>query len=513
MIAYAEKRISRNRVMRRNGGTMIKFKKLAAIGLVAAMSVAAFAGCGTSSSSSGSGNSGSGDDKKTEADGNNGGGSSSSKVDYSDVGEGEGKVLNIYVFNEELKSRLESHYPGYEKVDATTGKIGDVTVKFTIVENKDNKYQDSLDNQLDKEEDGGVAADDMIDIFLVESDFALKYVDDECSMNVLDLGITKDDIANQYTYTQDIVTDSNGVLKGLAWQGCPGVFIYNKAIAKDVLGSDDAETVQAAVKDWATFEETAVKMKEKDYFMLAGYDDAYRVFSNNVSTKWVVDGKIVVDDNIMNWVKQTKEFTDKGYNNKAPLWDNAWSASFATGEKVFGYFGPAWFVDFTCAQAVKDDNDNIIDYTNKDTWTICEGPQNYFWGGTWICASSNTDNKTLVKNIMLALTTDKDIMVEIVKKYNDFVNNKPAMDEMAKDSSYVSNFLGINPLPYYTAGVGSIDLKYLSEYDQGCNEAFQENMRNYFNGNATLEEAMEAFKKAVGEKYPVLKDAELVYNN
>ncbi|MBR3347179.1 MAG: hypothetical protein IKG37_08885, partial [Solobacterium sp.] len=28
----------------------------------------------------------------------------------------EGKVLNIYCWNEEFKSRLEDHYPGYEKV-------------------------------------------------------------------------------------------------------------------------------------------------------------------------------------------------------------------------------------------------------------------------------------------------------------------------------------------------------------------------------------------------------------
>ena len=41
----------------------------------------------------------------------------------------EGKVLNIYCWNEEFKSRLTDHYPGYTEVDATTGTIGDVTVK------------------------------------------------------------------------------------------------------------------------------------------------------------------------------------------------------------------------------------------------------------------------------------------------------------------------------------------------------------------------------------------------
>ncbi len=485
---------------------MIKFKKLAAVGLAALMAVAAFAGCGTSSSSS------SGGDKKTEAstDGNNPGGTTGR--DYSDVGEGEGKVLNIYCWNDEFQRRVKAHYPGYEEVDGTTGKIGDVTVKWTIVENKDNKYQDNLDRQLDNEESGSVADDDKIDMFLIEADYALKYVDDPASMNVLDLGITKEDLAEQYTYTQDIVTDSSGVLKGVSWQACPGVLIFNKAIAKDVLGSDDPATVQEAVKDWASFEATAAKMKEKNYYMLAGYDDAYRVFSNNVSTKWVDGEKIVVDDRIMEWVKQTKDFTDKGYNKKAPLWDTAWSENFLTGKDVFCYFGPAWFIDFTLAQKEKDENGNDTGkYLNLDTWSICDGPEQYFWGGTWCCASSGTDNKTLVKNIMLALTADKDIMVNIIKKDNEMVNNKSAVQAMLNDTEYKSTVLGINPLPTYASKVESIELKYLSEYDQGCNEEFQNALRNYFLGQATLEEAMDAFKKAVGEKYPKLADYELQY--
>ena len=42
-------------------------------------------------------------------------------------------------------------------------------------------------------------------------------------MPIKDLGITDDDLSKQYQYTKDIVTDSKGVLKGLSWQGCPGV--------------------------------------------------------------------------------------------------------------------------------------------------------------------------------------------------------------------------------------------------------------------------------------------------
>ena len=66
-----------------------------------------------------------------------------------DLGEDTGKVLNIYVWNEEFKSRVTDHYPNYEEVDATHGKIGDVDVVWQITENAGNAYQDNLDAALE----------------------------------------------------------------------------------------------------------------------------------------------------------------------------------------------------------------------------------------------------------------------------------------------------------------------------------------------------------------------------
>ena len=154
----------------------------------------------------------------------------------------EGKVLNIYCWNEEFKSRITAHYPGYEEVDATHGKIGDVDVVWNITPNDDNAYQNNLDQTLLNQE--SAATDDKIDLFLVEADYALKYVDSDYTMPIKDLGITDDDLSKQYQYTKDIVTDSDGVLKGVSWQGCPGVLFYNRDAAKEVLGTDDPAKVQ-----------------------------------------------------------------------------------------------------------------------------------------------------------------------------------------------------------------------------------------------------------------------------
>ena len=254
----------------------------------------------------------------------------------------EGSVLNIYCWNEEFKSRLTDHYPGYEEVDATTGKIGDVTVKWNITPNDNNAYQNNLDENLLAQD--SKSADDKIDLFLVEADYALKYTGSEFALPVEDLGITEDELADQYQYTKDIVTDGDGVLKGVSWQGCPGVLIYSREAAKEVFGDDDPETVQAKVADWDTFVETAKELKDAGYFIQSSVNDSYRVYSDNVSTPWVVDGKIVIDDNLKKWVDDSMALVEAGETNTYELWSDDWNKGFYPDGKVFAYFGPAWLI-------------------------------------------------------------------------------------------------------------------------------------------------------------------------
>lgn len=463
-------------------------KKIISALLCATMVATMMTGCGSSEpADTGDAN------VSTEADA-----AASDAADKTDAPATEqGKVLNIYCWNEEFKSRITDHYPDYEEVDATHGTIGDVSVVWNITPNDDNAYQNNLDATLLKQADA--AADDKIDIFLVEADYALKYVDTDYTMAVSDLGITDADLANQYQYTKDVVTDSNGNLKGVSWQGCPGALFYSREVAKEVLGTDDPEEVQKAVSDWGTFNETAETMKAAGYNMTSSVNDTYRVYSNNVTSKWVVDGKINIDNNLMNWVEDSKELYDAGETGTHELWSDDWSKGFYPEGKVFCYFGPAWFINFSMAA----DTEGSIGYDGG--WGAVEGPQGFFWGGTWICAAAGTDNTELVKDIMLQMTTNEDLMKEIVVDDDDFVNNKPAMEAMAADSSYSSKILGgQNPLAMYCAGAEKIDLSNQSAYDQGCNEEFQNAMKNYFEGNATLDEALDLFYTAVVEKYPEL---------
>lgn len=420
----------------------------------------------------------------------------------------EGKVLNIEVWNNEFPNRMKDHFPGFEANDPEDstkgGKIGDVTVNFIVTDNKDNAYQTKLDEDLGAQADA--AADDKVDIFLVEADYAKKYVDADVdvAMPLEDLGITADDLSKQFKYTQDVVTDANGKIRGSSWQACSAGLIYNRAIAKEVLGSDDPDEVQKAVADWDTFNATADKLKEAGYKVTATANDTFRVYQNNMSAPWVQDGKVVVDDKIKAWVDASKALIDKEETTSNDLWSDEWNKGFQAPGDVFAYFGPAWLINFSMGNAPSNpDDDGSI--AHQGGWGLTVGPEGFYWGGSWICAAQGTDNPTLVKDIILQMTTNNDVMKGIATADSDCVNNKEVLDELAgSDEGNNAVLGGQNPYKQLAEGAEKIDMSNLTIYDQGCVEEFQKAMKNYFDGNADYDAALEQFYKGVGEKYPEL---------
>ena len=434
-----------------------------------------------------------------------GGGSSDGGEEAAEAG----KVLNIWCWNDEFQSRFNDYYPGVKEVaeDKSTTTLEDGTVvKWTINPNEGSNYQDKLDEALLAQE--SAAADDKIDIFLVEADYALKYVDSDYTMDVKDLGLTDEDMADQYQYTKDIVTDSNGAIKGTTWQATPGLFAYRRSIAKDVLGTDDPDEVQAALSDWDKFNAVAEQAAAKGYKMLSGYDDAYRTFSNNVSAPWVDGTAVNVDANIMKWVDQTKEFTDKGYNNKTSLWAPEWAADQGPEGKVFGFFYSTWGINFTLLGNSLADPDGAQEVGNGifGDYAVCYGPQPYYWGGTWICAATGTDNTELVADVMKQLTCNADIMKQITLDTQDYTNTVTGMTAIAEDPDFGSAFLGgQNHVALFLEAAQKIDMSNISPYDQGCNEGIQGAFKDYFDGSVDMDGAKANFEKTIMEKYPEIK--------
>ena len=425
----------------------------------------------------------------------------------SDAPAAQGKVLNIWCWNDEFQGRFNNYYPEVASIaeDKSTTTLKDGTVvKWTINANENNNYQNKLDEALLNQD--SAADDDKVDIFLIEADYALKYVDSDYALDVkADIGLTDADLAGQYQYTKDIVS-VDGSQRGTTWQATPGLFAYRRSIAKEVLGTDDPTEVQSHLSDWDKFNEVAAQAYAKGYKMLSGFDDAYRTFSNNVDAPWVDGTTVKVDPNIMKWVDQTKEYTDKGYNNKSSLWDSQWAADQGPSGKVFGFFYSTWGINFTLlgnsleTPVAEGGNGIYGDYA------VCEGPQPYYWGGTWICAAAGTDNTDIIRDVMQKLTCDEAIMKQITLDTQDYTNNEKAMEEIA-NSDYASDFLGgQNHIALFAEAAKKIDMSNAGPYDQGLNESLQNAFKDYFTGTVDEDTAKANFETAIKEKYPELTD-------
>ena len=394
----------------------------------------------------------------------------------------EGKVFNIYAWNEEFKGFFEKYYTVPEGV----------TVNWIITPSDGGAYQEKLDQALQAQ--STASDDDKIDLFLAEADYIQKYTDSDYTQDVKPLGVT--DFSNAYAYTVQTASDANGTVKGVSFQCCPAALIYRRSIAKDVLGTDDPAEVQAALSDWSKFNDVAAQAKAKGYYMTASESATYRVFSNNVATPWVDENNnLQIDDAIKTWMTQAKEFSDKGYTQTCDIWSDECTAQMFKDGKTMCYFGPAWYYNFSMGNAQDAEKGCFGD------WAICEGPQAHFWGGTWLLAPVGTDNPTMVADIMNTFINDEDVCTKLVKNEMQVSNNQTVNEACAADGG--NDFLGgQNDTAIFCELAKNIVFENHTIYDQVINEDLQKTWREYCDGDVTEDAAMANFYALVSEAYP-----------
>ena len=396
----------------------------------------------------------------------------------------EGKVFNIYAWNEEFKGFFEKYYPVPEGV----------TVNWIITPSDNGAYQEKLDQALLNQENA--ADDDKVDLFLAEADYIQKYTNSAFTQDVTALGVT--DFSNTYEYTVQCASDASGVVKGVSFQCCPAALIYRRSIAQDVLGTDDPVEVQKALSDWDKFNDVAAQAKAKGYMMTASESATYRVFSNNADEPWVdADNNLQIPEAMKTWMAQAKEFTDKGYTQTCDIWSDECTAQMFKDGKTMCYFGPAWYYNFSMGNAQDAEKGCYGD------WAICEGPQAHFWGGTWLLAPAGTDNPTMVADIMNTFINDEEVCTNLVKNEMQFSNNQKVNAACAAEGG--NDFLGgQNDTAMYVEMAKNIVFKNHTIYDQIINEDMQKCWREYCDGDVTEEQALANFYALVSESYPTI---------
>ena len=173
----------------------------------------------------------------------------------------EGKVINIYSWNTEFRDRVTAVYSKVESTssDGTVTTLTDGTeIHWIINPNQDGVYQQKLDEALIRQVDA--SGDDKVDIFLSETDYVNKYIDEvvDVAVPLTELGIDPEsDLADQFEFAKTTPSDQSGVQRGSTWQGTPGLLVYRRDIALEVFGTDDPAEIAKKTENWDVLKETA----------------------------------------------------------------------------------------------------------------------------------------------------------------------------------------------------------------------------------------------------------------
>lgn len=401
--------------------------------------------------------------------------------------EAQGKVFNIYAWNDEFKGLFEEYYTVPE----------DITVNWIINTNEDGIYQQKLDEALQKQSDA--ADDDKIDMFLAEADNIYMYVNSAYTMDIESIGFKNAD--TMYGYTIEAASDENGICKGVSFQCCPAAVIYRKSIARDVLGTDDPAEVQAALDTWDKFDAAAAEAKEKGYYMTASFEETFHAFSSNCSIPWVDDdNNVQFDPMITAWIEQAENYVANGYTLTAGIWDTKKTDEMYITGKTMCFFGPAWYYNYSMKNAMDPVNGCPGD------WCIIKGPQAYFWGGTWLMAAAGSDNTEMLRDIFETFTINEEVCAKLVENENQYPNNIKVAEKYASDASYGNTTIldGQNDIAVFAELAEDIKWENHTYYDGALNNALMNNMQEYLNGYCSYEAAIENFYNQVKEIYPEL---------
>lgn len=413
------------------------------------------------------------------------------------------KVINLWSFTDEVPKMLDKYkelHPDFP-----------YEIKSTIIATTDGAYQPALDQALAA---GGA---DAPDIFCAEAAFVLKYTKGDAAQYAAaykDLGIDVDTLLKESEiapYTVDIGTNPDGNLVGLGYQATGGAFIYRRSIAKDVWGTDDP----AAIKDkvgpgWDKFFQAAADLKAKGYGIVSGDGDIWHAVENSSEQGWIVDGKLNLDPKREEFLDLSKKLKDNGYHNDTKDWTDAWYADMkdAGAQKIFGFFGPAWLINYVMAGNSGGTKPGEGTYGD---WAVCEPPVGFFWGGTWVLANKDTKVPAAVGDVLKWITLDSS---ETGLQYfwangtlngPDGTKDAVASGAVMKKSDGKLDFLGgQNMFDVFVPAGEFANGKNLTQYDETINTYWRDQVREYTAGNKSREQAIADFKQNVADNLDVI---------
>jgi hypothetical protein len=180
----------------------------------------------------------------------------------------------------------------------------------------------------------------------------------------------------------------------------------------------------------------------------------------------------------------------------------------ASNQKIFGFFGPAWLINYVMAG--NSGGTKVGEGTYGD-WAVCEPPVGFFWGGTWVLGNKDSKIKASVGKVIEWITLDSS---ETGLQYfwaNGTLNgpggtkDTVASGTVMKKSDGKVAFLGDQNMFDVFVPAGQFATgKNKTQYDETINSHWRNQVREYSAGNKSREQAIADFKQLIADNLDVV---------
>ena len=420
--------------------------------------------------------------------------------------EGEKIKLVVWSFTNELQGMIEKYYlPNHPELE----------IEFQIYPTDGSAYTTKVDNTFGAD----ATSADAPDIFTLEAAFVKHYVESDWTGDLKSIGFTDEELSTAFPVMAQIGQNAAGVQKGLSWQSTPGVLMYRASLAEKYLGVKTPEEFQEKVKDWDTFLETAEELKEKSEGackMVIGAGDIWNAYQYQRAEGWVVDGKLVIDDELLDFEELCKTLEQDDLTHKGGAWSEVWFAGMRGEIETLCYFLPTWGLHYTlkphCAEGWNDklsDEDNLAalgeNIGTYGDWRMVDGPVAYSWGGTWMginaakAATADDAKKAAMHDLIYFFTLNDDFLTQYAADSGDFVGSAKAVETILANGGTPNPFLGgQDHYAIFASAAALANGSLMSEYDADINDLWDKFVTTpYTKGEKDLDACLADFKEQV----------------
>ena len=430
---------------------------------------------------------------------------------FAGCGKKEKEVINVMAFTDEVPSMVQKYLDMHPDLN--------FEMKETIVATTNQEYQPALDEML--------KGDNAPDLYALEAAFVLKYTQGDAAgfaATYDDLGIeTSKRLAESKiaTYASEVGTrPSDSKVVALPYQAAGGCFLYRRSIAKDVWGTDDPAEISKKIgggsQTWDQFWVAAAELKAKGYGIISGDGDIWHAIENSSDSAWIVDGKLNIDPKREALLDISKMLKDNDWHNETQDWQDGWFADMkGEGPKqIFGFFGPAWLINYTLAENCGDNLDTPEREGTYGDWAVTDSPVGFCWGGTYIASAKSAvdkmsdEKKEVIADIIEWITLDTDENSLQYKWANGLmkdgeVGTKDTVASavvMEKSNGEVEILGGQDMFEYFVPAGDYATGANMTQYDEAINGCWRDAVRAYVAGTVSRDEAIAQFRADVKSK-------------